>query len=220
MLGAAREIRTFQARWRAGAAAIGEIFGCVPASLPPLMTHQARSNTVTPLKEIEAKTKTYADARDVLGARVQELNDAIEQAKRAAMPGIKRALARAAELQAELRAAIEEAPDAFTKPRSHIFHGIKVGYQKAVGKIEFDDADRVVELIEKHFPDQADVLVKTEKKPLKKALEALDVAELKKLGVRVADNGDVVIIKPTDTEVDKVVTALLKEATEEAEEAT
>lgn len=172
---------------------------------------------VGPLAEIELKTKAYADDRAKLADHVGALTDAIEALKRASMPVIKRALARAAQSQAELRAAIVDAPAAFTKPRTHVFHGIKVGFQKGKGKLEFGNAERVVALIEKHFPDQADVLIKTEKKPIKEALTNLDVADLKKLGVTVEGTGDVPLIKPVDSDVDKIVAALLKERAEEAE---
>ena len=51
--------------------------------------------------------------------------------------------------------------------------------------------------------------------PIKKAIEQLSVSDLKKIGCLVTDAQDEVVIKATDTEVDKLVTALLKGATEE-----
>lgn len=167
------------------------------------------------LTQIEARAKLYADARERLSSIVAELNAGIEAAKRKAIPEIKRAIASATTHHDHLRAMIEEAPGVFVKPRSVVFHGIKLGYQKGKGKIEWDDADQVVRLIKKHFPDQADVLIKTEEKPVKDALNGLTAAELKKLGINVVEGGDVIFIKPTDSAVDKMVDALLKEATEE-----
>jgi hypothetical protein len=41
---------------------------------------------------------------------------------------------------------------------------------------------------------------------------------LKKLGCTVRDTGDEVVIKPVDGDVDKIVRALLKDATEETVE--
>jgi hypothetical protein len=97
-----------------------------------------------------------------------------------------------------------------------MFHGIKVGYKKGTGKIEWEDADQVVKLIKKHFPDQADVLIISSEKPAKDALAQLTAAELKKLGVLVEESGDVPFIKDTSSEVDKLVAAFLKdEATDE-----
>ena len=48
------------------------------------------------------------------------------------------------------------------------------------------------------------------------ALGDLLADELKKLGISVTEGGDAIFIKPVDSAVDKLVDALLKEATEEA----
>ncbi len=172
------------------------------------------------LSEIEQKTKDYADARSVLGDRVQRLNDEIEAIKKRLLPGIKKAVEIAAERKAILKASIEEGSSLFVKPRTIVAHGVKVGLEKGKGKVEWEDDDQVVKMIEKHFPDQADVLIKTKKTPVKKALSQLTVAELKKLGITVEETGDQVVIKGTDSDVDKLVKALLKEhENEEMEEA-
>jgi hypothetical protein len=94
-----------------------------------------------------------------------------------------------------------------------------LGYQKGKGKIDWEDPDQVVRLIKKHFPEQADVLIATSEKPVKEALNGLSAAELKKIGVSVVEGGEVIFIKPTDSAVDKMVDALLKEATQDIEEA-
>lgn len=169
------------------------------------------------LNDIEIKTKTYADRRAQLADAVRELNDAIEAMKRRHLATIKKRVAAAAEAHAELKADIEASPQLFEKPRSVIIAGIKVGYQKGKGKIEWEDDAQVVKLIRRHFPEQFDVLVNTVETPVKKALAQLSVQDLKKLAVDVEDTGDVVLIKPADSRVDKLVSALLKDATEDAQ---
>lgn len=171
----------------------------------------------TPLTDIEARTKALAEARTVLAGIVTELNDGIEALKRQHMRSLKAAVSKVAQRHAELKALIEEHPDLFVKPRTVVFHGVKVGLQKGKGVLEFDDPERVVALIEKWYPDQVDVLVATRKTPVKDALQQLTGAELKKLGIRVTEADDQVVIKPTDSDVDKLVNALVKGATEEAE---
>ena len=171
------------------------------------------------MEDINQKTKEYSEARGVLEGRVQHLNNMIEEAKRRLLPGIKRAVDAAAEKKAALKAAIEEGAGLFQKPRTVVMYGIKVGLKKGVGEIEWEDADQVIKLIKKHFADQADVLIQTKEKPLKKALQQLSVADLKKLGITVEETGDQVVIKGTDSDVDKLVKALLKEhENEECEE--
>ncbi len=167
------------------------------------------------LNDMDRLAKNYADWRAKLCAQVTELELEIEQARRTHLPEIKRIVAGAAGAKAHLAAAVEETPEQFVKPRTVVMHGIKVGFQKGKGKIEFDDPEKVVKLIRKHYPEQFDLLVKTTEKPVKKALGALTAEDLKKLGITVESTGDVVIIEAADSEVDKLVAALLKEDTQE-----
>lgn len=164
------------------------------------------------LATIEVATRKYADERDELNRLMRCLNDQVETIKRSALTGIKRAVAKTADKEAALRALVEAVPYLFLKPRTVLFHGIKVGWEKGKGRIVFSDPDRVVELIHKHFPDLAPGLIITKESPDKKSLTELSAAHLKRLGITIEDAADHVIIRATDSEIDKVVTALLKEA--------
>jgi hypothetical protein len=172
------------------------------------------------LGHIEGLTKKYADARDNLSATVQKLEDQIEALKRQYLPAIKKQVAIASAHKLDLKNAIEDSKPLFNRPRTIIMHGIKVGLQKGKGKIEWnkDDVDRIVRLIEKHFPEQTDTLIKIKKSPVKDALENLAAGDLKKLGIVVEATGDQVVIKPTDSQVEKLVEKLLKEKDDGDEE--
>jgi hypothetical protein len=170
-----------------------------------------------PLYPIEQRAKVYVDARAAVAAIVNELNDGIEALKRSHMKELKRCINAAAEQHDKLKSLIEERPELFVKPRTVVMHGVKLGYAKGKGSVEFDDAERLAARVRKHLPEQFDVLVATTHKPLKAALALLTAAELKKLGVTVEGTDDVVVIKPTDSSVDKLVTALLKSATDDQE---
>ncbi len=163
------------------------------------------------LNEIVTLTEDFSRMRTALSEKVQTLEDEITAIKRRYLPGIKRAVNAAAEKQAELKGALEEAPELFVKPRTIVIAGIKVGYQKGKGKLLWDDDDTVIRLIKKHFPEQADVLIATVEMPAKKALEQLSVHDLKRIGVVVEEVGDQIVIKSTDSEIDKLVSALLKD---------
>lgn len=169
------------------------------------------------LSEIEKLTKDFSDARRALSERVQTLEDEITFLKRKFLPGIRRAVETASERQSSLSAAIEDSAELFVKPRTWLFHGIKIGYQKQKGKIEWEDEATVIKLIKKHFPDTWETYVKTIEKPLKAALESLSVAELKKLGVTAEETGDAVLIRSTDSEIDRLVAALLRESEKDEE---
>lgn len=167
------------------------------------------------LKDIEAKTKLYAEQREKLAQMVDALNEGIQALKKDQLPAIKRALARAAQHQAELQALISASADLFVKPRTVIFHGVKVGFTKGKGGIEITDADRTILLIRKHLPEQAEALITVRESPFKPGLQQLTVADLKRVGCVVVETGDQVVIKAVDSEVDKMVDVLLKGAVDE-----
>lgn len=167
------------------------------------------------LNLVELKTKDFSDARRALADRVRALSDEVEKAKRKHLLGIRNAVDKAAEAHAALYGVIEENADLFEKPRTHTFFGVKVGYRKAKGEISWKDADRVVELIREHAPARFDALVKTEYTPRKDVLAEASAEDLKAFGVKVSNDEDEVFIKPSDSEIDKLVTALLKDAIEE-----
>jgi len=170
---------------------------------------------MTTLTDIDALTRVYAKSRNKLVQAVMMLNSSIDQLKRKHLPDIKEHVNATAAAQAELKALLEQAPELFVKPRSVIFHGVKVGFAKQKGKIEIADEEKTILLIRKHLADQADVLIAIKETVSKDALANVAVADLKRIGCNVVADTDAVVIKPTDSEVDKLVTALLKVATEE-----
>jgi hypothetical protein len=166
------------------------------------------------LSEIEKLTSDFAEERALLCSIVEDMQAEQEKLKRKYLPILRNAVANAARAKLSLHNLIFASPKAFEKPRTQIFSGIKVGFQKGKGGIEFDDEDKTVALIEKQFGKQAIAYLRITKSPDKKMLADLSVTELKKLGCTVADTGDVVVIKPTDGEIEKTVAALLKDAVE------
>ncbi|SDH89939.1 host-nuclease inhibitor Gam family protein [Roseospirillum parvum] len=165
----------------------------------------------TTLGDIEDLTRRYAAARDTLGCAVQELEDEVAVIRRRRLPRIRQLVAAAAEARSRLSAAIELAPQLFQKPRTLVLHGVKVGFAKGKGRLEFADGQKVVELIRKHYPDRAEQLIQVRESPVKGALNQMTVAELKRIGVTVIESGDEVVIRPTDSEIDKLVEALLRD---------
>ncbi len=171
------------------------------------------------MNEIDKLAAEFAATRENLSGLVSELEMNLEKVRSGYMVGIRRHIKKAAEQQARIRAAVEESRKLFGRPKTIVLHGIKVGFAKGKGKIEWEDDDLVVRLIERHFPDQAEVLIKTTKKPRKDGLNGLTVQELKKIGVTAQETGELVVVRAVDTDVDKIVKALLKEKDEETEAA-
>lgn len=171
------------------------------------------------LDSISKQADAFAAARALLAERVTALNDGMAQLRRQHIAGIKRALAKTVEAQAALHDLVKSSPDAFAKPKTRVFSGVKVGFQKGKGVISFPDVAAVIARIKRHLPDQADILINTTEKPVKDALAQLPAADLKKLGVTLTEAGDQVVIKPVDSDVDKLVDALLKGASETDDDA-
>ncbi|MFA5161185.1 MAG: host-nuclease inhibitor Gam family protein [Elusimicrobiales bacterium] len=163
------------------------------------------------LSEIESLVKQYADRRARVTERLRQYEAGVAALKKEHLPGIKQAAVSASEKETELRAAIEASPALFEQPRSLTMHGIKFGFQKQKGSIRYEDEDKVISLVRKYLPEQADSLIKSEERLLKTALSNLTAAELKKLGVEVKESGDAVLVKSVDSDIDKLVNALLAE---------
>lgn len=171
---------------------------------------------------LEHHAKEYAGARAIVADRASTLEAELAAVTRRKLPGIRTAIAEAANHQAQLVATIEQNPALFTRPRTMTLHGIKFGFARGKGAVDWDVEDAVlVERLEKLFRgDDAllEQLVKTTKKPIANGLKGLDAKLLAKLGVTVESTGDYVFVKASDTEVDALVKKLLKEGNiEEAE---
>jgi len=168
------------------------------------------------ITEIQNLTKRLSDARASVSEIVSDVVAEQEAVLRRALPLIKARLARAADRHAALHAAIANSQDLFVAPRTHVFHGIKVGLTKGKGKIEFEDEDQVIKNIHRKLPGQVDTLINITESVMKTALKNLSVADLKSIGCTVEETGDQIVIHATDKAVDKTVKALLKNATEQA----
>lgn len=167
----------------------------------------------TQLEHIEQLTRIYAEHRDALATTVQSVQDQIDEITRKATPRIKEQVRQVAEAHDQLRNAIESHPELWDgKRRTVVIAGVRVGMAKGKGKIVWEDTDQVVKLIRRNFPEQAETLIRVKEEPVRKALGNLTVKELRRIGCDVEDTDDQVVIKPTDSTVDKLVQALLADA--------
>ena len=164
------------------------------------------------LDAIEQLTKDYAAARGLLEDHVAGLLKEIEAVKARKAKKLRALIIDAVEAEALLWAMIQDSPQCFKRPKTHVFHGIKVGFKKGKGSLTWKNLDMVIRLIHKHFPDLEDTLIRTKYEPDKQALGKLTGDALKKIGVKVGDDSDTVLIKPVEGEMEKTVKAFIKEA--------
>lgn len=165
----------------------------------------------TAMHEVEAATKRYASARAELGERLARLQEEQAVIKRRLLQGIKNSLGRFTEAHDQLRATLVDNRDQFEKPKTRVIENIKVGFRKEPGKLEFANAEQTIALIEKLLPDQKDVLIDVKKKPVKAALCNLPAKDLKRIGVTVGDDTDQPFVKATDSDIDKLIDALIND---------
>lgn len=164
------------------------------------------------MQEIEQLTRGYAEARRELSGIVNALVDELSRVKHPHLPKIQKAVGVVSERHAVLKAALDDSTALFKKPKTQTFDGVKVGLQKQKGTVEIDDEEKTIDRIEKTCPkDQVELLIRIKKSVHKPAVCDLVASDLKRLGISIAKDSDVVIIKPVDTEVDKLVNALLAE---------
>ena len=167
------------------------------------------------MQQIEKGAAELAAVRDALaGAWMAQQEDTAEITKKH-LPRIRKLTREFKAAGDALTVLIAESPALFVKPRSVILHGIKAGFQKGQGALQWEDDADVVRRIKKLHPDLADVLIKTTEKPVKGALNELSAADLRKLGIEVEETGDVPFVKLADTDIAKMIKALLKTPDEE-----
>lgn len=171
---------------------------------------------MTTMFGIDMAAQNYSKAHDKLTAVVRALEAETAKLRLQYLPQIRKAVETAASRKADLRDALNESRELFVKPKTRVMHGVKVGFQKGKGKLDWDDDELVVKLIRKHLPEIAETLIRIEESPIVAALNDLDVKDLRKIGVRAEETGDKVVIKPTDSEIDKLVDALLRDEEPEA----
>jgi hypothetical protein len=178
--------------------------------------------TPTTLADIQKRAEALSKTRDTLSALLQALQAGIAVVQAGHMPDIKRVARQITKQHTELQELIRANPALFVKPRTHIVDGLKFGMQKKVGTLSWEDdtklCDRIHGLVatEALTDEQADMLINVTEKPVAKALEKLDGKILKRLGVTLGADTDEPIIKSVDSDVEKAVNAVIKDATKDA----
>ncbi|MDE0109932.1 MAG: hypothetical protein OXN96_19170 [Bryobacterales bacterium] len=156
---------------------------------------------------------THEDLRE----RIELIQERQRTAGKRLLPGLKRKIAAHSAARDELREHIEASPDLFEKPRTRALHGVKAGLRQQPGKLEID-AEAAPGLIRKFMPERYKALVKVETKLQAAPLKNLKPAELARIGGRIVDLGDEVVISIPKSPVEKLVEALLEDLDDDPKE--
>ncbi len=172
----------------------------------------------TTITEIRAAAQRLADAHRESVSRAtaleNELNAAVSPIYTAHRTGLDGAAEEEATAKAILQDLIDGAPQLFSRPRSILVDGVKSGYRKAEDELDWDDDTMVINRIRAlpELADMAPVLIRTEESLNIAALSELPAALRKRIGVRLIEGADKSYISFADTDVEKLVKAIIADA--------
>ena len=172
------------------------------------------------MDEIERLAQEYAKRRTYLRERIEQAQAEVDAVKRRHYTILRRRIDAAANARADLLAAVGEAAELFRKPRTRLLHGIKVGWRKRPGRIEIEDEAATIAAIRRKLSeDAAEDLIQVRERLDRRGLRNLSARDLMRIGaVAVADSDEPIAI-PADSEIDKLVDALLDGAEDVEQEA-
>lgn len=174
---------------------------------------------MTDLKTIERAARTYAEARAGLSEALTALKVELDGVHRDRLPTIRELLAEAQSKRSELAVLLGKARALFEKPKTRVMAGIKLGFQKQRGRVEIADEEKTVARIRALLPaDQAELLVRVRENVHKPAVYDLTAADLKRLGIAVTDDIEVMVLKPSDDALDRLLAELLPDTEETGDE--
>ena len=164
---------------------------------------------------IEAAQRLALTHRELtLRAQVQEsdISAAVSPITARHRPGIDVAAEEKAAAFEHLMALIQSSPQLFLRPRSITVDGVKAGYRKESDSLDWDDEQVVIRRIQAMLPDQVDLLIRTQTSLVADALPQLDATVLRQIGVRQVSGSDQAFVNIGDSDVDKLVKAILADA--------
>ncbi len=165
------------------------------------------------MEEIVDLARRYAADRIALEELLEEIGELQRKAIKSRYRGLRSQAARTAQSRAELHAAVEQSRDLFDAPRTQTIDGVKFGWRKKIGVVDWDgdDAD-IIQAIREHLPRSAARLIKTKRSIDKTAVRKLDAEDLARIGVVISGGEDEVVIAVAAGTLDKLVAALAVDA--------
>lgn len=170
------------------------------------------------ITEIRAAAQRLADAHRESVSRATALETAISKAITPIYAmhrvGIDAAAEEEAAAKSDLQRLIDAAPQLFARPRSITTDGVKCGYRKAEDSLDWEDDATVIGRIRAlDLETTSPVLIRTEESLNVAALAELDGNDLRRIGVRRIPGVDQSFVSFSDSDVEKMVKAILADAT-------
>lgn len=161
---------------------------------------------------------TLSKAAEDLGAKrralvlaAAEMETEVSAVRKRHMPTLRTLAQKVAAATDSLRSLVATVPALFAKPRSRKVADIQFGFRKGSGKIEWDDEDKVIARIRSKRPDLVATAIVSKESVSKEVIEQLTAAELKVLGIVIANTGDFAFVKAKDADTDALIKLALGE---------
>lgn len=170
----------------------------------------ATTETPVTLADIEAACRDYAAARADLATWIAAVEAEVKKLKAGYREALIAGLAQHNTLREGLLTLLKVAPaELFAKPRTHEFHGLKVGREKGRGRLVFglETAD-VIKRIKDLFPDRVEGLIDTTERPNADNLKKLPADELAKLSGKIDGTDDQIVLRAVNSDVDRMIASL------------
>jgi hypothetical protein len=167
------------------------------------------------MEQIEVACREYAEANDNLNEIKSQLETEVEAIKVKYYRKVKSAIDHVVSKHSDLSELVSESRDLFVNPKTVIFHGVKTGYIKGNDVLEIKKNKVTVDAIKDAFDETTQkTLIKVTETPIKDAIKQLETEDLKRIKCKLIPGKDEVHISTVDTEVDKLIDSLTKQALE------
>jgi hypothetical protein len=163
---------------------------------------------------LDSAALRYRQARDRIAALLVDYQAAVARVREPHLPALREALTALNAAEQILRDAVEASPPTlWQRVRTRIIHGIKLGWQKSRGRVEWDDEQKVIERIRRLLPAaQAELLIRPGKESVHRpGVYDLTAADLRRLGIRITDDCDAVVIRDQQGDINRLVDSMLAE---------
>jgi hypothetical protein len=178
------------------------------------------ANAIT-FDDIAAGAKLVSETRDRLGDLARAYDKALAAVRDEHTPGVKTVIEELRGQYDALLDLVRAAPDLFVRPKSIELSGLKLGFRRNKGRVEFADPAklerrlRALQGLKVISKDTVEGIVTVKVKVSKAALAKLDGNILKRLGVDVVAGQDGPFAQPVDGEIDRLVKLLFAQDDED-----
>lgn len=169
------------------------------------------------LKEIESACKHLAEVRstaETLMLKVEKKRQAILDDHADELNSLAHELTVA---RSSVALSVQYGRELFKRPKTQVFHGIEVGFQKERDKVEVPAEEVLISRIETMLKAKASTLVRSVKSVVAEAFKQLTAQEKQMLGCRTITGADAVVVRAqAKSDVEKYFAACSTSAETEA----